>query len=498
MLRTIRLIFATVSIILISLLFLDFTGTLHSWFGWLAHIQFIPALLAINIGIVLLIVVLTWVFGRIYCSIICPLGILQDVIAWIKRKLFKRKKSFYSYSPEKKWLRYGVLILFIAVMVAGFTSLAALIDPYSAYGRIANNIFQPIWLWCNNGLALLSERIDSYMFYETDVWLKSLPTFIIAIATLIIITILAAKGGRTYCNTICPVGTLLGLISRYSLFRIRIDESKCNGCKQCSRHCKASCIDTKFHKVDLSRCVTCMDCIGHCHQDAISYTFSWNKSKPETTNKPENRSSSRRTFFMGLGLAAGTSFLKAQEKKVDGGLAPLLKRELPRRTKPIVPAGAQGARHFAQHCTACQLCVSVCPNQVLRPSTDLEHFIQPEMSYERGYCRPECVKCSEVCPSGAIKLVDRAEKASTKIGTAVWIRTNCITITHDRQCDNCARHCPTGAIQMVPDLIDDELSPKIPVIDAERCIGCGACESLCPARPYSAIYVNGIDVHHTI
>lgn len=105
------------------------------------------------------------------------------------------------------------------------------------------------------------------------------------------------------------------------------------------------------------------------------------------------------------------------------------------------------ARNFAQHCTACQLCVAVCPNQVLRPSSDLTRLMQPEISYERGYCRPECTKCSEVCPAGAIRPITKADKSAIQIGHAVWIKENCICITDKVECGNCARHCPVGAIQ---------------------------------------------------
>lgn len=154
--------------------------------------------------------------------------------------------------------------------------------------------------------------------------------------------------------------------------------------------------------------------------------------------------------------------------------------------------------YVARHCTACQLCVSACPNQVLRPSADLRKLMQPEMSYERGYCRPECTKCSEVCPTGAIRPIIKVDKSSVQIGHAVWVKKNCIPLTDGVQCGNCARHCPTGAIQMVPSIPEDKDSPKIPVINVERCIGCGACENLCPARPFSAIYVEGHERHRII
>ena len=163
-----------------------------------------------------------------------------------------------------------------------------------------------------------------------------------------------------------------------------------------------------------------------------------------------------------------------------------------------MPPGARSLRHFNAHCTGCQLCVSVCPNQVLRPSGKLMTLMQPEMSFERGYCRPECAKCAEVCPTDAIRLTDLAEKSSIQIGHAVWIAANCVVNTDGVTCNNCARHCPAGAIKMVHRDPDDPKSPRIPAVNEERCIGCGACENLCPARPFSAIYVEGHERHRTV
>lgn len=506
MLRKIRLTFATICFALITLLFLDFTGTLHGWFGWLAKIQFLPAVLALNVGVILFLIILTLICGRIYCSVICPLGVLQDVMAWIGRRPKKRRKLPYSYSPALSWLRYGMLGVFVVALVAGVGSLAALLAPYSSYGRIANNLFQPLWQWGNNLLAYFAERAGSYAFYETEVWLKSLPTFLIAVVTFVALAVLAGRNGRTYCNTICPVGTVLGFLSRYSLFRITIDPEKCNKCGLCARNCKAACIDSKEHTVDASRCVACMNCIDKCKHGAISYTYRPTKAKadkavPTTDSEPQDKG--RRGFITATALVTVSSVLEAQEKKVDGGLATIEAKEIPDRKTPIVPPGALGIRHMAQHCTACQLCVSVCPNQVLRPSTDPMKLMQPEMSYERGYCRPECTKCSEVCPAGAILPITKADKSSTQIGHAVWVKRNCIPVTDGVECGNCARHCPVGAIQMVTRgrrraKNGEKESPKIPVINTERCIGCGACENLCPARPFSAIYVEGHERHRIV
>lgn len=200
MLRKIRLTLAALFFTAVTLLFLDFTGTLHAWLGWMAKIQFLPALLAVNVGVVLFLVVLTWVFGRVYCSVICPLGVMQDVISWLNGRR-KKKKYRFSYSPAKSWLRNSILVLYLAALVAGAGSLIALLAPYSSYGRIVSNLFAPIYQWGNNALAYLAERADSYAFYEVTVWLKSLPTFLIAAATFVIIALLAWRGGRTYCAT---------------------------------------------------------------------------------------------------------------------------------------------------------------------------------------------------------------------------------------------------------------------------------------------------------
>ena len=500
MLRKIRILLSVLFFFMITLLFLDFTGSIHEWMGWMAKIQFLPALLALNLGVVLFLLVMTLLLGRIYCSVVCPLGVMQDIVSWINGQR-KKQRFRFTYSPARTTLRVTVLAVFIIALIAGIGSVVALLAPYSSYGRIASNLLAPVYQYGNNLLAYMAERMDSYAFYETEIWIKSLPTFILAFLTFIVIAILAWRNGRTYCNTICPVGTILGFMSKYSLFRPVIDDKKCKECGLCTKKCKASCIDFKSHKIDYTRCVACMDCIDICKHGAVHYQMRKYNAKATasvTSTEKEITDKSRRSFLTGTAMAVTAATLKAQEMKVDGGLATIEKKKIPNRLTKIVPPGSLSAQNFAQHCTACQLCVSVCPNGVLRPSTNLEKFMQPEMSYERGYCRPECTKCSDVCPAGAIRPITRADKSATQIGHAVWIKSNCIPLTDKVECGNCARHCPTGAISMIPSDASNPESLKIPAIDIERCIGCGACENLCPSRPFSAIYVEGHERHRII
>lgn len=495
MLRRIRIAAALFFFVTITLLLLDFTGTLHAWFGWMARVQLLPAVLAVNAGVVTVLVVLTLLFGRVYCSVVCPLGVMQDVVS---RAAGKRTRFRFGYAPERPWLRYGMLALFLAALVEGTGALAVLVAPYSAYGRIVTNLFAPIYQAGNNLLAWGAERVGSYAFYPVDVWMKSGLTFVIAAVTFALLFFLAWRGGRTWCNTVCPVGTVLGVFSRFSLFKPRFDVSKCNGCKLCARTCKASCIDPAAHRIDYSRCVACMDCLESCRQGAISYTLRRTTERtaaPAAAAKPAD--ASRRRFLTVAGLFVGSA-VRAQQMKVDGGLALIEDKKVPDRSVPLTPPGSLGARNMAQHCTACQLCVSACPNQVLRPSGRLMTLMQPEMSYERGYCRPECVKCSEVCPAGAIRPIGVAEKSALQIGHAVWVRENCLAATEGVNCNSCSRHCPVGAIHLVHIDPHDLSSPRIPAVNEARCIGCGACENLCPARPFSAIYVEGHAVHRTV
>lgn len=453
MLRFFRIVFATLFFLGITMLVLDTTGVLRHYLGWMAQMQLLPAILAINVGVVALVLLVAFLFGRLYCSVVCPMGVFQDLLIWAHRIIFGKKRP-YRYRKPNGWLRYTVFGVFVLLMLLGLGGIASLVAPYSAYARMISNIHGTGWVH----------------------W--------VAIATLCCVGVMSFLYGRLWCNTICPVGSLLGLISKHSLFGIRIDKTKCVGCHQCEKRCKANCIDVDNKAVDGSRCVMCFDCLGKCEKGAITMArMSGNAKKTGPAEDASPVDASRRRFLAATAAVGAATALRAQEQKLDGGLAVIEDKQVPQRNMPLMPAGAVSLKHFQSHCTACQLCVSQCPEKVLRPSTDLGTFMQPYMAFDQGYCRLACTRCSELCPSDAIRPIAKEQKAAISIGHAVVLKDNCIG------CGACARHCPSGAISMVEGM---------PAVNESRCLGCGACEYYCPARPMTAIYVEGRERHAEI
>ena len=451
-LKTIRVVLAALMLFGITALILDATdgAVLRHWLGWMPKIQILPALLALNVVVILGIMLVNFLIGRLYCSVVCPMGIFQDIFIWFHRIIFGKKRP-YCYRKPQNWLRYTVLALFVILMVLGLNGIATLIAPYSAYARMVANI---------HGTGLVH-------------W--------IAIATLCCIGVMSFMYGRLWCNTICPMGTLMGCVSGHSLFGIRIDSVKCVACGKCEKRCKANCINLEDKSVDGSRCVMCFNCLGHCKQGAITIAKKSGDTKKSKEAHPVD--DSRRKFLTVTAAVGAATALHAQEQKFDGGLAAIADKQMPQRATPLKPAGSLSRKNFESHCTACQLCVSKCPEQVLRPSTSLADFMQPYMAFDQGYCRAACTRCSEVCPTGAIRPIDKEQKTAISIGHAVVLPDNCIG------CGACARHCPAEAITM---------SGGRPAVNESRCLGCGACEYYCPARPVTAIYVEGREQHTEI
>lgn len=496
MLKIIRVIKSAILFGFITFLFLDFAGILPIGFHRLAKIQFAPAILDHSFIVLIVLVALTLLLGRIYCSTICPLGVFQDVVAWLSKRAGKKKgkkKKKYSYSPAKTILRRTVLIVTILTFAAGFPPLLGLLDPYSIYGRMATNVFRSLYMTGNNLLASVFSSFNNYTFYQTDATIRSLFSFFGGIVMFLLVGYLAWKYGRTWCNTICPVGTVLGFISKRSLFKIRIDANKCNKCELCAGACKAACINSQESTIDYSRCVDCYNCLEVCKRGALSYSPSCGKQSKTVKEEKQVTDKSKRQFLLsGLttGLAAATAVPKAVAQK---GVQMSGAQVAYKVKYPVMPPGAVSIKHLQAHCTSCHLCISKCPSKVLRPAF-MEYgvggIMQPVADFEKGFCNYDCTVCGEVCPNGAIHKLTVEEKHSIQPGRVVFIKENCVVYTDETSCGACSEHCPTQAVAMVP----YQNGLTIPQVDTEICVGCGGCEHICPVRPYRAIHVEGNSV----
>ncbi len=466
MLKKLRIAVSVPVFGLLTFNFLDFAGILPAEIHVLGHIQFIPAWLSQSIAVMTGLVVCTLLFGRVYCSFICPMGIFQDII----NRCFKGRK--FIYRKNNPILRWSIVAISLILFNFGFAVIMGILDPYSAYGRIAVHVFKPVYMFMNNILASVFNHFGNYTFYQTEIAVLSIFSLSVALLTFVIIGVLAWAKGRLYCNTICPVGTVLGYMNKFSLFKIRIDHAKCTSCGICAKKCKASCIDARARTVDYSRCVNCFNCVNSCGKKGIS--FAMGKKIPE---KPSVDKSKRRFLLVGLTTAVAAPAVWAQTK-----------------TDVISPPGAVSTERLLKHCTSCHLCISKCPSKVLKPAFTeygISGMMMPIMYFEKGFCNYDCTLCTDVCPNNALTSLTVEQKHRLQVGRVVFKPELCIVHTEGTNCGACSEHCPTQAVKMIP----YKNSLTIPFIDADICVGCGGCEFICPVRPNRAIYVEGNRVH---
>jgi ferredoxin len=499
-LKKLRVFISLLFFLVITLLFLDFTGNLfHEAALFTTHLQFVPSLIlfigtgsGIALGF-LLILVLTFLFGRIYCSTLCPMGTLQDVFIFLYRKL-SPKKVLFKFKKPHNLFRYAVLSLVLLSLLTGSLILVNLTDPFSMYGKLAHNLFLPVAILVNNVAAKAHTLLKLYILFPVKWVPVNIAALLVALAWGLMVLILSVKRGRLYCNTVCPLGALLGLAAKISIFRIRLDKTLCNSCGKCSAVCKAQCIDPRDQNLDFSRCVGCMNCLSPCPDKGVKIVPIWKKDELQLTG----HDSSRRKFIgeSSLLLAAtlttepdlfGQDTVKEGKKEIYPGTVPVF------REHPVTPPGSFGRERFNQLCTACHLCVSACPTMVLQPTWihyGLHGFLQPRMDYITSFCNYECTLCGQVCPTGAIRELPVEEKKLVQMGKAKFVKDNCIVYTRNTACGACSEHCPTKAVNMIP--YKDKLT--IPEVTDNICIGCGACEYACPTDP-KAIYVDGNPLH---
>lgn len=498
-LRTTRTVLAMLVIIPFIFLFIDFGSTELRPLWFLSKLQIAPATLSLFAGagsalLLATLLIVTLLVGRVYCSVICPFGILQDMftrLGNIGKKKNKRRK--FTYSTPLNILRYSILSITVVCTALGFSAVLGWLDPYSNFGRIAKNIVGLAYASLNN----LAATVFSDTLYYVSLKSFEAFTFGFSLFVLISVGVMAIWRGRLFCNSICPVGALLSLVSRFSLFKLQLNEASCNSCGLCAMRCKSQCIDSKNKTLDFSRCVTCYNCIDACNRKALSYQFALRKPTPVSTpSKPISDAlvsapadASKRRFLTGAAIALGGAAVAKARKNLSP--APIYKKE-----HSITPPGSLSITHLKSKCTACHLCIAQCPTQVIRPAFleyGVDGIMMPLLDYKRDFCNFECTLCSEICPTGAIQRLTTDEKKQTQIGQVYFQKELCVVYTDGTDCGACSEHCPTKAVDMKP--FRDGL--YLPEVDRSICIGCGGCEYICPVRPLRAIYVEGNPTHLT-
>lgn len=435
----------------------------------------------LSIFLLVSLLLLTAIFGRLYCSFLCPLGAFQDILIRIKNTI--RKTTKFDYHRPLNTLRYTILVLVILSLLSASLYLVGFLDPYSLYGKLINYVAKPLVALMNNCAESILRKADIYWLSIMD--FPSLNPLVISPFILLVgaIVYLSLKRGRLYCNSVCPVGTFLGILSIRPLYRIEIDKAKCTSCGICESVCKAECINSKDKFVDNSSCIRCFNCLDICPCSAIQLKPALKKEK---TKKQKTQDLSRRKFIyssFGALLFSGVN-LFLRDKKVS--------RE--KHSTPPTPPGSISLDNYTSKCTACYLCVNNCPTRVLQPSLfeyGLTGVFIPKMDFETGYCDYNCNQCLEVCPTDAIMPHTKEEKKKIQIGRVRFIKDRCVVYTNNTNCGACAEICPTTAVRMTPykGLL------FIPTTRPEICTGCGACENVCPARPEKAIVVETNTVH---
>lgn len=364
-------------------------------------------------------ILVTFLFGRIYCSTLCPFGLYQEFLMLF----FRHKNRTQQNKPHK----YLIAAIVFGALIGGTACLVRYIDPYTLFASTASGA------WFGIGVAVLIAVL---------VWFK----------------------GRMFCTNICPVGAVLGLISKHAVNKIYMNDNLCVSCGLCASKCPTGSIDFKNKSINNETCIKCFKCLDGCNRNSIRYGI---KPIRETPFNP-----SRRNLLISGAVVA--AFALAVKGGIDLGKTIAAKIK-----KVILPAGAGNAEDFANHCLNCNLCVQNCPMKILKKAN--ENYPAVHIDYSDGFCDYDCNKCSQVCPSGAIKRLTLTEKQKTKIGLAIIDENKCV------KCGLCVMKCPRQII--------DKKRGEFPQIKANECIGCGACQNACPVK---AITILPIDEQKTV
>lgn len=449
----------------------------------------------------LLVIALTLLFGRVFCNWICPYGTLHQFVGWLfnvntTKENFDRNR----YKPIY-FLKYGILTVFLIMAAMGSLQIG-LLDPICLMYRSVATVFSPaIDMGVDaTGSAIAATGAEAFWLDQLK-FAPGVPRRVFVGSFWIGMFILALVGAnvfipRFFCRVLCPLGALLGAISRFSLFRINRDVHKCTDCDLCLTRCEGAADPQSL--VRMSECFSCMNCIDDCPEDALSFGIKGLDTKQVVANPEFGR---RKLVFSGVIGALGYPFFRNDGTNTNETFSADL----------IRPPGSVEEDEFLERCIKCDQCINVCPTNVLQPATfaegGFESLWTPVMNFNISHCQLKCTLCSEVCPTGAIRKITVEEKLGKGefeeagpivLGTAFFDRGRCLPHAMEIPCVVCEEVCPVSpkAIQTKDEEVKDVTGNIVllnkPFMVPDLCIGCGICEAECPVKDDRAVYVTAV------
>jgi polyferredoxin len=459
----------------------------------------------------LVILLPTLFLGRFFCGWICPMGTLQHFVGNMPSEA-KRGKQRIDVNRYKRWQTVKYAVLIAGLVAACFGSMAiGWLDPFSLLVRSIGLSILPALDFAVRAVLAPLENSHIAAIKATGGVIHAVLQFLLLdlrqahfaqglVLGILFVAILAAslRVTRLWCRSICPLGALLGAVSRWSVLGLNKDADSCDKCNRCLMHCQGGDDPISGAPWRKAECLMCMNCVGSCPHDSLEFRF-FRKEK-EVASPDLGR---RRTL---TGLAAGAVAVPLMRANTGMGKS--------RNERLLRPPGALDESDFLSRCIRCGECMKVCPNNSLQPTLDeagLEGLWTPTLVPRIGYCEPSCVLCSEVCPTGAIWQITAKEKGwvvgvgqsaaadqPIRLGTAFYDRGRCLPWAMATDCIVCEEWCPVSpkAIYVeeaqVIDSAGNVKTLKQPRVDPSRCVGCGACEFACPLQERPAVYVTSI------
>lgn len=449
----------------------------------------------------LIIIAITFLFGRVFCNWMCPYGTLHQFVSWLFDARPASERIRVNRYHSAQYIKYSILILFLLMSAMG-TLQIGLLDPIVMMYRALGTFFAPITDAAVDRIGAAAEGVGgSALFFDS---LKFAPgaesrifvgSFWISVIFLFFVLMNLWKP-RFFCRFICPLGALLGTMASKSLFRINRIVDRCTDCNLCLQRCEGA--SDPQSRVRQAECFGCMNCIDDCPENALEFSM-LRQDKKQVVPLPDL--SRRQVVFAGaLGLLAAPA-LRNNGRVNDENFS----------AKMIRPPGSVEESEFLERCIKCDQCINVCPTNVLQPATLAEGGIEalwtPVMNFHIAHCQLKCNLCSEVCPTGAIRRIIVAEKLGegpyaaqgpVRLGTAFIDTTRCLPWANQVPCVVCEEVCPVApkAIQTHDEETKDVFGQMVvlnkPFIVPDLCIGCGICEAECPVQDQPAVYVTAI------